>query len=156
MGTRFSNRVVKFIHYFEYVIAVLLVIALFVALVRLGFRLYEGVLNSSANPSWLSEFLGHLFSVVIGLEFLKMLVRQTSGSVMEVVLFSIARQMIVEHTPPLENLICVLAITILFVTRKYFYVSKFDVAYNGQDGKDAKKVEEKTADGASAAEPRSE
>ena len=114
----------------------MLVIALLVSLIRLGIMLYDSIIGTpwdSWDSSWLSSFLGFIFSVVIGLEFLKMLVRQTSGSVMEVLLFAIARQMIVEHTSPLENLLCVVSITILFIARKYFYVSKFDVRYNGQD-----------------------
>ena len=41
-------------------------------------------------------------------------------------LLAIARQMIVEHTSPIENLIAVLSIGILFVIRKYLYISRLD------------------------------
>ena len=47
-------------------------------------------------------------------------------SVVDVMLLAIARQMIVEHTSPIENLIAVLSIGILFVIRKYLYISRLD------------------------------
>ena len=40
-------------------------------------------------------------------------------------MFAIARQMIVEHTSPQQNLIVVLAIAILFTIKKFFF-GKFD------------------------------
>ena len=48
------------------------------------------------------------------------------SSVVDVMLLAIARQMIVEHTSPIENLIAVLSIGILFVIRKYLYISRLD------------------------------
>lgn len=145
---RFSNKIIKFIHYFEYVIAGMLIIALFASLIRLSIWLYNTLMHHSMDAAWLSTFLVYVFSIVIGLEFLKMLVRQTSGSVMEVLLFAIARQMIVEHSTPFENLLCVVSITILFIARKYFYVSKFDVKYNGQGEQEkTEKLEKDESDG---------
>ena len=42
------------------------------------------------------------------------------------IIIGIERQMIVEHTSPIENLIAVLSIGILFVIRKYLYISRLD------------------------------
>ena len=47
-------------------------------------------------------------------------------TLVDVMLLAIARQMIVEHTSPIENLIAVLSIGILFVIRKYLYISRLD------------------------------
>ncbi len=57
-------------------------------------------------------FLGHAFNLIIGVEFIKMLCRHTPGSAIEVLLFAIARQMVVEHTSPLENLIGIVTIAL--------------------------------------------
>ena len=46
-------------------------------------------------------------------------------TLVEVMMFAIARQMIVEHTSPQQNLIVVLAIAILFAIKKFFF-GKFD------------------------------
>ena len=64
--------------------------------------------------------------ILIGAELLKMITSYTIDSVVDVMLLAIARQMIVEHTSPIENLIAVLSIGILFVIRKYLYISRLD------------------------------
>ena len=64
-------------------------------------------------------FLEKVRMLAIGLEFVKMLCKHTPSTVIDVLLFAIARQMIVEHTSTLENLIGVVALAGLFATRKY-------------------------------------
>ena len=64
--------------------------------------------------------------LIIGIELIKMITSYTIDSVVDVMLLAIARQMIVEHTSPIENLIAVLSIGILFVIRKYLYISRLD------------------------------
>ena len=44
----------------------------------------------------------------------------------DVMLLAIARQMIVEHTSPQENLLAVLSVGVLFVIRKFLYISRLD------------------------------
>ena len=53
----------------------------------------------------------------------QMLSKHTPGSAIEVLLFAIARQMIVEHTTPLENFLTVITIAALFAIRKFFCLS---------------------------------
>ncbi len=53
--------------------------------------------------------------IIIGIRLIKMIANYTIDSVVDVMLLAIARQMIVEHTSPIENLIAVLSIGILFV-----------------------------------------
>ena len=64
-------------------------------------------------------FLEKVMMLAIGLEFVKMLCKHTPSTVIDVLLFAIARQMIVEHTSTLENLIGIAALAGLFATRKY-------------------------------------
>ena len=67
----------------------------------------------------LGFFLEKAMMLAIGLEFVKMLCKHTPSTIIDVLLFAIARQMIVEHTTPLENLITIVALAALFATRKY-------------------------------------
>ena len=71
------------------------------------------------------EYLEGLFVLVIGTEALKMLCKHTPGSALEVMLFTIAREMVVKETSPFENLIVVLSIGLIFAIRKYLYVPAF-------------------------------
>ena len=71
------------------------------------------------DMNYYSHFLSNALALVVGVEFVKMLCRHTAETVVEVLLFATARQMVVEHLGPVETLVGVLAIGILFAIRKY-------------------------------------
>ena len=79
-----------------------------------------------ADPSYLQARMSSACLIIIGIELIKMITSYTIDSVVDVMLLAIARQMIVEHTSPVENLIAELSIGILFVIRKYLYISRLD------------------------------
>ena len=70
------------------------------------------------DPAYLQARMSSACLIIIGIELIKMITSHTIDSVVDVMLLAIARQMIVEHTSPIENLIAVLSIGILFVIRK--------------------------------------
>ena len=78
------------------------------------------------DAHYLQDRMSDACLIRIGAEMLKMITSYTIDSVVDVMLLAIARQMIVEHTSPIENLIAVLSIGILFVIRKYLYISRLD------------------------------
>jgi phosphate starvation-inducible membrane PsiE len=84
-----------------------------------------------------TQFLSHALTLVIGVEFIKMLAKHTPGSAIEVLLFAIARQMVVDHTSPMENLITIAAIAGLFAIRKYLFVPSFGAHMPGQPERSA-------------------
>lgn len=67
-----------------------------------------------------------MFDLIIGIELLKMLCRHDLDSIVEVLLFSVAREMIIEHMPIYLELVGIMAIAILFLVRKYLFVSALD------------------------------
>ncbi len=66
-----------------------------------------------------TEFLADILTLVVGLEFIKMLCMHTADTVIEVLMFATARQMIVEHLGAVETLIGIITIGILFAIRKF-------------------------------------
>ena len=72
------------------------------------------------------EYLDAVFNVVIGIEFLKMLCKPSSANIIEVLIFLIARHMIVQTTTPLEDLLSVVSIGILFFFRRFMLMTKPD------------------------------
>lgn len=82
-----------------------------------------GDLLSSEN---LNKYLEVCLNIVIGIEFLKMLCRHNIDAVIEVLLFTLARHLIVTNCTMLESLICVVAIAVLFGVRKFLFSSKQD------------------------------
>ena len=77
-------------------------------------------------PKYFQERLSDACLIIIGIELIKMITSYTIDSVVDVMLLAIARQMVVEHTTPLENLLAVLSVGVLFVIRKYLYISHLD------------------------------
>ena len=75
------------------------------------------------DAHYLQDRMSDACLILIGAEMLKMITSYTIDSVVDVMLLAIARQMIVEHTSPQENL---LAVGVLFVIRKFLYISRLD------------------------------
>lgn len=67
----------------------------------------------------LYEFFGSVMNVVVGLEFIKMLVLHTPKAVTDVLLFAIARQLVVSHSSAMETLLGVAAVALIFVVKKF-------------------------------------
>lgn len=116
----------------ETVVALVVLLAILLSGVRVLLELQDLVLAPDVDAAF-TTFLRSAFNVVIGIEFVKMLAKHSPGSAIEVLLFAIARQMVVEHTSPLENLVSILAILLIFVIRKYLFVPAFGAHMPGED-----------------------
>lgn len=112
--------------YFEILIAISVIIGLLITLTTLPREMATLYAGGGFN-----NFLKATFNIIIGIELLKMLCRHDLDSVVEVLLFAVARSIIVEHMPILETLLGILAIAILFLVRKFLFVSALDKTDNG-------------------------
>ncbi len=63
--------------------------------------------------------LDKAITLAIGAELIKMLCKHTPETIIEVLAFALARQLIVGHAAPLDNLLTVTAIAILFAIRRF-------------------------------------
>ena len=79
------------------------------------------------DTSFFTSFLSQALSLVVGVEFVKMLCRHSAQTVVEVLLFATARQMVVEHLDPVQTLIGIIGIAILFAVRKYLMTDSDDM-----------------------------
>lgn len=109
----------------EILIGMVTVIAIGISMISVydGFKIL--IMNPTKADAFL-DFLAIVFDLLIGVEFLKMIFKYSVGTVIEVLLFAIARQLIVEHTNAYENCVGVISIVLLFVIRKYLYVPDLD------------------------------
>ena len=103
-------------------------------------ELMPGLLTD-ADSLEIRTFLERALDIVIGIEFIKMLAKHSPGSVLEVLLYAIARHMIVGHEDAVQNLVSVGAIALIFIIRKYFFVPSFGHKMPG--GKIAPDMEQK-------------
>ena len=75
------------------------------------------------TPEQFTQFLGNALTLLIGVEFVKMLAKHTAENLLEVLMFAIARQMVVEHLNMTETLIGVYSISEICTRRKNMLVN---------------------------------
>lgn len=66
-----------------------------------------------------SHFLHEILSIVIGLEFVKLLMHLTPANILEVLTMAIARGIIVDHGSAVDNLLSIACIIGMFAARRY-------------------------------------
>ncbi|MBQ8879234.1 MAG: hypothetical protein IJY69_00140 [Clostridia bacterium] len=87
-------------------------------------EIYE-MLTSDGYFDTANTYLHNILTIVVGLEFVRILINPTPANTLKVLIVAIARQVIVNHNDPLNNIACVLCIGGLFAIRK-FLISKSD------------------------------
>lgn len=111
-----GRKLVKYLNHLarglEIPISIIVLFAVAVQILSLGNLLYIFVLNTDSMRSF-HTFLDNVLILVIGLEFFRMLCFINADTVLEVVLFVLARHMIVTESSALENLLTVLGIAVV-------------------------------------------
>ena len=105
----------KILHFLEGVIAVL---TLIVMVSMVGMEIYK-MITVEGYFSDIHNYLHNILTIVVGLEFVRMLIDMTPANTLEVLIVAIARQVIISHDDPLSNVCCVLCIAGLFATRHF-------------------------------------
>ena len=101
------------------------VIAIFSVLV-LGGLLVEMIHHILSNPTAfmsgedaVSDYLHHMLTIVIGLEFVKLLMHLTPANILEVLIMAISRGIIVSHGTAVDNLLSIVCIVALFAAKRF-------------------------------------
>ncbi|MBO7185151.1 MAG: hypothetical protein J6V34_05065 [Oscillospiraceae bacterium] len=105
----------KVLHFLEGVIAIMTLIVMVGMVVFEVYKMFtmEGYFGDVHN------YLHNILTIVVGLEFVRMLIDMTPANTLEVLIVAIARQVIISHDNPLSNVACVLCIAGLFATRRF-------------------------------------
>ena len=88
----------------EFIMAMIVGLAILMAIVGV----FPGLLHfwgARGDTHAFMEFLDEVLSVVIGIEFLKMLCKPSTGNIIEALIFLIARHMVIQTTTAMEDLI---------------------------------------------------
>ena len=105
------------LHVLEKIIAIITLIVLLAALAEL---LVELVLHPGTLRN-VSGFLHEVLTIVVGLEFVRMLIDTTPASILEVLTVAITRHVILSHDDPVSNILSVACIAGLFAIRRYLF-----------------------------------
>ena len=116
----------KVLHILEFVIAMLTLIVLVGVLCVEIYKMVLDVNKMFTTPEYfitLDTYLNSILTIVVGLEFVRMLIDMTPANTIEVLIVAISRQVILTHNSPLSNIASILCIAGLFATRR-FLISK--------------------------------
>ena len=103
------------LHVLERIIAVITILALLAAL---GLEIYR-MFTVSGYISEIHTILHNLLTIVVGLEFVRMLIDTTPANILEVLTVAITRHVVLSHDDYWSNLACVACIAGLFAIRRY-------------------------------------
>jgi len=116
------NRVSKSASYFEILLSLFILAGILIISVSLISSLFRAIVDMTRGTYTFDfhEFVGQIMQLIIGVEFVKMLSKHTPESTIEVLLFVIARKIIVDEPGFVDMAVGILAIAILFLVRKFF------------------------------------
>ena len=118
----FHHRVGRIEHLIRKVLHILELIIAGVTIVVLVIGLAVNIWKVAADPTAFSnttEFLHAVLNIVVGLEFVRMLIDMTPANTLEVLIMATARQIIMNHESSMALLIGVVCIGILFAIRRF-------------------------------------
>ena len=105
----------KVLHFLEGAIAI---ITLVVMVGMIGLEIYKMI----TIPNYFADihnYLHNILTILVGLEFVRMLIDMTPANTLEVLIVAIARQVIIAHDNPVSNVCSVLCIAGLFAIRRF-------------------------------------
>lgn len=120
MNHKYVSVIQKILHILELIISIL---TLLVLVGMLGLEVYR-MFTTPDYFSTLDYFLKNILTIVVGLEFVRMLIDLTPANTLEVLIVAISRHVILNHGDPLGNVACVLCIAGLFATRRFLIPKK--------------------------------
>ena len=121
---RSEAREEKFQHLFRHILhlleKIIAIITLIVLLAAMGWEVLELIFHPGATIN-VSAFLHEVLTIVVGLEFVRMLIDTTPASILEVLTVAITRHVILSHDDPVSNLLSVACIAGLFAIRRFLF-----------------------------------
>ena len=106
----------RVLHVIERFIAAITLLALMGAL---GIEVYHMFTTGSEYFLDVSHMLHNLLTIVVGLEFVRMLIDTTPANILEVLTVAITRHVVLSHDDPISNMACIACIGGLFAIRRF-------------------------------------
>ncbi len=118
----FRKIIQKMCELLDLIVAALVLIAILLSIFSIvrDVTVFQKLLT---DPSEFKHYLEQIFMLVIGIEFLVMLCMPSSENVIEVLIFLVARHMVVGDTTPYQDFVSVVSVALLCVVRRYLRVT---------------------------------
>lgn len=106
------------VHILEKIIAAILMVVVVIAVVYLVLDIVNGV-KAGFDSEFIKTILSDTLNIIIVIEFIRVLIKHTMGTVVEVLIFALARGLIVINETIWEMAITIVAIAVLLACRKF-------------------------------------
>lgn len=106
----------RILHVMEQIIAAVTMLALMGAF---ALEVYHMLTSGGRYFADVNHMLHNLLTIVVGLEFVRMLIDTTPANILEVLTVAITRHVVLSHDDPWSNLACIACIGGLFAIRRY-------------------------------------
>ena len=122
---KFKKHIQRWCGVLEMIMSVLMLIGILFSIFSLvrDMDIFQNLLTDTGA---FKQYLDQIFMLVIGIEFLVMLCRPNSENVIEVLIFLVARHMIVGDTTPYQDFVSVISVALLCVVRRYLRNARED------------------------------
>ena len=105
----------RILHFVEQIIATMTIV---IMLAALGYEVYQ----MCTVPGYVfdvNNYLHNALTIVVGLEFVRMIIDTTPANILEVLTVAITRHVILTHDDPWSNIACIACIAGLFAIRRF-------------------------------------
>ncbi|NLG86788.1 MAG: hypothetical protein GX489_06190 [Firmicutes bacterium] len=121
---RYTDYILKSVAIIETFLAAFLIFAVASSSITLVRRLYYVITTHDFMQTYdlFQGFMAHALLLVIGLELALMLLKHTPSSIIEVLIYALARKLLIHATNAYELAVGVAALAGLFAIRKYLMV----------------------------------
>ena len=113
-----QNKIYKIAGVFELIVSIIIGLVLTIQFINFIPYIIKNIFTGY-DSNFAIHFLEESLNFVIGIEFIKMLVKHSTNNVIEVLLFAIARHIVVCNTSSMDTLLLIIAVAILFAMRKF-------------------------------------
>lgn len=122
---KYITRLQSLLYALEFAMAVTIIIGIVTSVPDL-FKYMMDIAHSTKGSSYqlFQDFLSHVLLMVIGLEFVAMLINHEEYQIIYIMIMVVARKMLIYGDNTQDLFIGVLAIAVLFIVRKYFTIHK--------------------------------
>lgn len=146
LRTQINNFIIRMARYIEVFMSCVITLVIIFMIIQLTLDLPEALGSKITNETFNKEFLSVALSLVVGIEFVKMLSHYSPETIIEVLMLATARQMVVEHLGSIDTLIGTLAMAVLFGIRKFLFIPEHETQTQEKKSNPIAKLQKKDSE----------
>lgn len=130
MDLKTKGKFIRVAHFFDILLSLVILLVVFLGIVDILREIYSAYILDFSHPvnyNQLNDFLAQILLLVIGVELVVMLCMHLPNTLLDVLLYAIARKLILipKSKGTIELLLGIVAIGLIFAIKKYYIEEKY-------------------------------